>query len=296
MASRTPPQAVLSRDSSAAVLPYPLPCFDWRDYCDPDDSSNEQDADRTQPWRRPPVIHLHWMWLIIRFVSHLLLVVTWVQHRLDQHHRAVNGNNGAAAAATSAAASAPTSNGRNSSSSSSSRQAATDAAPIPALPVSSPYEVARSASDDRWAVDGLKLLLPSFLLTAAGRVDQLLLAPLFSWLQRLRLWKTDAKYSGVTQRPIVYLAWMLSTALSTVLDAVLSVLTALTGHRRSWANVFDGQQPVSARALTGLELCRQLTPALTCCACVCLSVSLLQTASTSSSASRICSRATAGSR
>jgi Lipase (class 3) len=37
----------------------------------------------------------------------------------------------------------------------------------------------------------------------------------------------------------VFLVWLLSTLLYSVLDTVLSVLTAVTGHTRSWVNVFD---------------------------------------------------------
>jgi hypothetical protein len=141
----------------------------------------------------------------MRFIGHILAVVNWFDARYASYKRAHNER---------------------------------AAAFLNRVPVASQYEV---LENNLAAIqpDGRKLIFPSAVLWSASLIDSIFISPFINILQTLKVWHTDAQFRQVTERPGVFLIWLLSTALYTVLNGILSILSALTGHTRSWVNIFD---------------------------------------------------------
>ena len=191
--------------AAAAVLPipdYPVPCFEPGDYYDPRLSQLVVDNSPQRPhspYRRPPVIHLHWMWLLMRVIGVLLQAVNWFTRRVDAHRTKPS---------------------------------------LHHVPVASYYDVGltKEEMDGGMGDSALRALLPGFVVSTAEFIDSSVVMPAWSMLHRLRVAAVPSQWRGVSQRPALYLVYALSTLVYGALNSVLAVLTALTGQKRSWVS------------------------------------------------------------
>ena len=184
------------------IPPYPKPRFDPFDYYDPLLSQRVVDNSPQRPhspYRRPPVIHLHWMWLLLRVIGVLLQAVNWFTRRVDSHrHKPL----------------------------------------LSHLPVSSYYDVGltKAEMDGGMGDAALRAILPGFIVSMAEWFDSYIVVPMWSSLHSMRVMVVPSQWRGVSQRPALYLVYALSTMVYGALNTVLAVLTALTGQKRSWVS------------------------------------------------------------
>lgn len=214
--------------TGAAVLqpiaPYPEPRFDPYDYYDPVCSQRIPDSTIQRPHspnRRPPIIHLHWMWLLIRLIGLLLQIVNWFGRRLDAHKlRPV----------------------------------------LKTLPVASYYDVGPTSEemDDGMADSALRAILPGWIVSLAEFVDARVVMPLWSMLHSVHVFVVPSQWLGVTQRPALYMIYAMSTMVYGTMNLVLTFLTAMTGQKRSWVGAHrphtDAAGLPTSRLLTAASL------------------------------------------
>ena len=195
--------------------------FDPLDYYDPTDLTNDQDADRLSPSRRPPVIRLYWIWAVIRVVSAVIAILGWLSRCLTAHHRPSTPSPQPSPATTADQLGAVVDGERK----------------------EGGGEERAVTTEERTALS----IFPSFLVTAARWVDDVVmgvvshpvLSHLLTRLHRLRMELTPKAWRAVTERPSTFLLWSASSLITGVLNRVLVVLNAVTGSTRSWVNVLD---------------------------------------------------------